>query len=308
MNDARINLVGRKRLARLLAAAAILFLLVSLGGGVVLAELHVHVWRKPLGPTPPDMQDVSLRTRDNVTLRAWFSQAPQPNGDAVILLHGIADNREGVLGYAEMFRQHGYTVLLPDARGHGRSEGLASYGLREAGDVHEWADWLTARVHPRCLFGLGESMGAAILLQSLVAEPRFCAVVAESPFSNFRRAAYDRPARFLGGHGLWVGRTLLRPVFEVGFEYARLRYGLPLADASPVEAVARSRTPVLLIHGLADLNMRPYHSRRISDARPDHHAIELWEVPGAGHCGAWSTVPKEFETRVLNWFQDNRLL
>jgi hypothetical protein len=99
----RINDVRRKLLGRLAAVAATLFLLGSLAGGVLLAELHVHVWRKPLRPTPPGMQDVSLRTRDNVILRAWFSQPPQPNGDAVILLHGIADNRDGVFGYAELF-------------------------------------------------------------------------------------------------------------------------------------------------------------------------------------------------------------
>jgi len=269
-----------------------LFLLGSLAAGVFLGEMRIHVPRKPLGSAPPGMQYVSLRTRDDVILRAWFAPSLQPNGDAVILLHGVADNREGVLGYA---------VLLPDARGHGLSEGIASYGLKEAGDVHEWGDWLAAQVHPRCLFGLGESMGAAILLQSLATEPRFCAVVAESPFSDFRDAAYDQTARFVGA-GPWLGATLFRPAIDMGLIYARWRYGLALEDASPRNAVARTRTPVLLIHGLSDVNLRPDQSHRIVTARADRQAIELWEVPGAVHCQARSVAPKEFDRRVLEWF------
>ena len=278
-----------------------LFLLGSLAAGVFLGEMRIHVPRKPLGSAPPGMQYVSLRTRDDVILRAWFAPSLQPNGDAVILLHGVADNREGVLGYAELFRQKGYAVLLPDARGHGLSEGIASYGLKEAGDVHEWGDWLAAQVHPRCLFGLGESMGAAILLQSLATEPRFCAVVAESPFSDFRDAAYDQTARFVGA-GPWLGATLFRPAIDMGLIYARWRYGLALEDASPRNAVARTRTPVLLIHGLSDVNLRPDQSHRIVTARADRQAIELWEVPGAVHCQARSVAPKEFDRRVLEWF------
>jgi uncharacterized protein len=288
---------------RLLVVSAVgLFALGSLAVGLFLAEIRIHVPRKAVAPAPAGMQDVSLRTSDNISLRAWFSQPAQPNGDAVILLHGVADNRLGMLGYADLFLQHGYAVLLPDARGHGLSGGIASYGLREAGDVHQWGDWLAQQVHPRCLFGLGESMGAAILLQSLAAEPRFCAVAAESPFSDFRAAAYDQTARFAGA-GPWLGQTLFRPAIEIGLFYARMRYGITLADASPREAVGQTQTPVLLIHGLADVNLRPYQSRRILEARPGHDAIDLWEVPGAAHCQARSKDPEQFDRRVLALFQ-----
>jgi hypothetical protein len=30
--------------------------------------------------------------------------------------------------------------------------------------------------------------------------------------------------------------------------------------------------------------------------------ITLWEVPRAGHCGAVSVAPEEFDSRVLGWF------
>jgi predicted alpha/beta-fold hydrolase len=64
--------------------------------------------------------------------------------------------------------------------------------LLERNDIHEWFDFLNAQDHPRCIFALGESMGAAQLLQSLDTHPHVCAIVAESPFANFREIAYDR--------------------------------------------------------------------------------------------------------------------
>lgn len=79
-----------------------------------------------------------------------------------------------MIGYAELLLAHGFAVLVPDARAHGASGGdLATYGLLESDDIHEWFDWLEQHEHPDCVFGFAESMGAAQLLQSLRSEPRF---------------------------------------------------------------------------------------------------------------------------------------
>ena len=105
----------------------------------------------------------------------------------MLALHGLGDNRLGMEGFAGIALEHGFTVLLPDARGHGESGGeLATYGLLERNDIHQWVDYLEAATQPRCVYGMGESMGAAQLLQSLEVENRFCAVVAKSSFSSFR--------------------------------------------------------------------------------------------------------------------------
>jgi fermentation-respiration switch protein FrsA (DUF1100 family) len=225
----------------------------------------------------------------------------QGNGNAAILLHGVTDNRLGMAGYGEYLLQHGYSVLLPDARDHGESEGqLASYGFREGEDVHEWVDWIYQNHAPKCVYGLGESMGAGILLQSLAYEKRFCAVVAESSFADFREGAFDRASHYLGASSMWGTQAFLRPAIETGALYARFRYGLDLDAVSPRQAVAASSTPVLLIHGTLDQNIRPKNSELIHQANPAHS--ELWEVPMAAHCGAWSTAPREFESRLLSFF------
>jgi pimeloyl-ACP methyl ester carboxylesterase len=175
---------------------------------------------------------------------------------------------------------------------------LATYGLLEREDIHKWVDFLMAVAHPRCVYGMGESMGAAELLQSLQEGTWFCAVVAESPFSTFREIAYDRMGQPFH-MGPWVGSFLLRPMVEIAFLRVRWKYGLDLQQVSPENAVARSHIPVLLIHGQIDQNIPVRHSRAIHRAAPQ---TVLWEVPGADHCGAIAAAPREFETRVLGWF------
>src|SRR5207249_56488 len=142
-------------------------------------------------------------------------------------------------------------------RAHGLSSGLATYGLRESDDVHRWVSWLEDTYDPRCVYGLGESMGGAQLLQSLPKEPRFCAVVAESPFASFREVAYARFGRQFHT-GPWLGSTFFRPTVEIGFLYVHLRYGLDMEEASPKQAVEGTRIPVMLIHGVNDRNIPPF--------------------------------------------------
>jgi len=281
-------------------------------GGINLADGALHPARRELtqgeaadfGAVMREMgaqtEDVALNAPDAAVLRGWLVRPLHANGDAVLLLHGLGDNRLGMTGYAEMLIGHGYAVLLPDARAHGLSGGaLATYGLLERNDIREWAGLLADRAAPRCIYGMGESMGAAQLLQSLESRSRFCAVVAESPFSNFREIAYDRMGQPF--HlGPWVGRTILRPLVEVAFLRARWKYKLDMRQVSPEYAVAQSHVPVLLIHGQIDSNIPVRHSRRIHDLNPE---TVLWEVPGADHCGAIAVARQEFEKRVIGWMR-----
>ena len=255
-------------------------------------------FRQTMAATGAQVEDVSINAPDAAVLRAWLVRPTHPNGDAAVLLHGLGDNRLGMRGYAQLLLSHGYTVLLPDARAHGISDGpLATYGLVERNDIHQWVDFVSAKVAPHCVYGMGESMGAAQLLQSLETGTRFCAVVAESPFSNFREIAYDRMGQPF--HlGPWVGRTVLRPLVEVAFLRARWKDKLDMQQVSPEDSVARAHVPVLLIHGQSDSNIPVRHSRRIHQRDPQ---TVLWEVPGADHCGALVVAPAEFEKRIIAW-------
>jgi fermentation-respiration switch protein FrsA (DUF1100 family) len=93
---------------------------------------------------------------------------------------------------------------------------------------------------------------------------------------------------------------------DFGFLYARLRYGVDLDRASPEEAVAASKVPVLLIHGKKDTNLPPRHSelimKRCAGRVP---AVVLWEPANAGHTGAAGAEPQEYERRVIGWFAEH---
>jgi fermentation-respiration switch protein FrsA (DUF1100 family) len=286
--------------------------------GVVASEWTLHPWRRTLTPEAEAqaqvvaarnhavLTEVAVTAGDGAILRGWSIRPLQGNGDAVILLHGVADNRMGMLGYADLLLHHGYAVLLPDARRHGASGGeLATYGIKEADDIRRWYDWIEQAEAPRCIDGLGNSMGAALLLESLPAAPGFCAVVVESPFACLREASYDRLAERLGA-GAWLGRTLLRPAVETGFLYTRWKYGLDMEQVSPENAVTASHIPVLLIHGLKDKNLPPRHSEMIvahsSSRKP---ALVLWEPAQAKHTGAAAAEPQEYERRVIGWFESH---
>jgi uncharacterized protein len=302
----------RSRRLRWLILFCGLYLAVCAIGGIYVADGTLHPTRRELTDTEissmreaahamnAELSDDSITTFDGVTLHGWMLQPARANGDAVLLLHGLADNRLGMVGYARMLTEHGFTALLPDARAHGSSGGLlATYGLLERNDIRQWVEFISSQVHPHCVYGMGESMGAAELLQSLGVGARFCAVVAESPFANFREIAYDRMGQPF--HlGPWVGRTILRPLVEIAFLRARWKYNLNMEEVSPEEAVMHSHVPVMLVHGEIDSNIPVWHSRAIHALAPQ---TVLWTVPGADHCGAIAVAPKEFQRRVLGWFE-----
>lgn len=285
------------------------WLAASIPLGVLLLEGSIRIYpqfrkipdAKVAGTLGGAWRDVQINARDGIPLRGWIVRPMQPNGNGAIVLHGVADARAGIASRAHMLSDAGFTVLLPDSRGHGVSGGdIISFGIRESDDLHRWADWFRAEERPVHIFGVGASMGASILLQSLENDTRFRAAVAECPFADFNDVAYDRVAGKLSLNH-WFSRGLLFPAVEAGLAYARLRYGVNLSDASPARAIRNSTVPVLLIHGDADTNIPSSHSEALHAANPI--ISQMWIVHGAGHNNIAKVAGEEFRRRVLNWFQ-----
>src|SRR2546430_16831811 len=144
-------------------------------------------------------EDFDVRAPDGTLLRGWKVRPKNPNGSWVLLFHGVAGNRVGVISQSEFLLRAGYSVVMMDARAHGASSGpSATYGWLERNDTRAILDalfyseqhkYVTRQMSinpdlpivPRPafhLFALGESMGAGIALQSAAADPRIKAVVA----------------------------------------------------------------------------------------------------------------------------------
>ena len=258
---------------------------------VTFAEIHAQ------------REEFDVRAADGVLLLGWKVRAANsqsvPSGSTwVLLFHGVADNRIGVLEHARILLLAGYNVTMMDARAHGASEGpMATYGWLERKDTTAVVDALEASEHPRHLFVLGESMGAGIALQSAAVEPRIEAVVAEASFANLQEAAYD----YAGLRRYpWLGKTWFAPGTWTMLYRGESLAGFPAAEVSPEKAVASRAFPVFLICDAEDVALPCRHSKRIYDAALGPK--QMWIVPRAFHTAALGYEPVEFRRRVLDFF------
>jgi uncharacterized protein len=252
-----------------------------------------------LSRTGASKTDFNVRAPDGVELRGWKIRAARPNGDWVLLFHGVSDNRTGTLGAAEFLLPHGYSVVMMDSRAHGESGGkIATYGWKERYDTVAITNSLYASEQVHHLFALGVSMGAAIALQSAAVEPRIEAVVAEDPFANLREVAYDYAGL---GFSPLLGKTLFRPAVIAGMYSIEKLGGFDSDDISPEKAVTQRAFPVLLICGTDDHRIPCRHAERIYKAA--RGPKELWIVQGAGHAEALGRAHAEYERRVIQFFE-----
>jgi len=109
-----------------------------------------------------DYEDVTLTTADNVKLHGWWVPSRNARG-TILLMHGNAGNISHRLGYLTMFNRLGYSVLLFDYRGYGKSGGHPD----EEGTYRDAeATWLhltgTRNVAPRDIVMVAESLGGGV--------------------------------------------------------------------------------------------------------------------------------------------------
>ncbi len=312
----------RRRLIRILVILLLFPPLLAGIAGWLVAPNFLHPIRRELTPdlireadasftfSGGHREDFDVRAPDGILLRGWKVRPEHPNGSWVLLFHGVADNRIGVVSQSEFLLRAGYSVVMMDARAHGASEGpIATYGWLERNDTRAIIDALlhsessssltssTSSTSFSHIFALGESMGAGIALQSAAADPRIEAVVAEASFANLREASYDYAG--LRRSPLF-GMTIFRPFSWTLLYRGEELTGFPIAEVSPEKAVASRAFPVLLICDEKDEALPCRHTRRIYAAA--RGPKQLWEVPGAFHTAALGFQPAEFHRRVLGFF------
>ncbi len=187
---------------------------------------------------------------------------------------------------------------MMDARAHGNSGGsMSTYGQIEIFDTREIVKNIEATEKVGHLFALGESMGAAVSLQSAAFVPQIEGVVAEGSFRDLREVTFDYAGL---QQSAFLGKTLFRLAALVAIWIAQTQGGFRFEDVSPEKAVAIRSFPVLLICGASDRKIPCRHSEAIFN--PAIGPKELWNVPGTGHEQAIKTAPAEFQRRVLGFF------
>jgi hypothetical protein len=243
-------------------------------------------------------EDFIVPATDGILLGGWKIRPAHPNGDWVLLLHGRSHNRSVMLPYTEFLLPAGYSVVMMDARAHGNSGGsISTYGQIEIFDMRAIVKNLEDTEKVGHLFAIGESMGAAVSLQSAAFVPQIEGVVAEASFRNLREVTFDYAGL---QQSAILGKTLFRPAAVVAVWIAQTQGGFRFEDISPEKAVAVRSFPVLLICGASDRKIPCRHSAAIFNSAIGPK--ELWNVPATGHEQAIKTAPAEFQRRVLDFF------
>ncbi len=105
---------------------------------------------------------VTITTEDREQLGAWWVPAIQSRG-AVLIFHGNAGNISHRLDYLQMFHKLGYSSLIIDYRGYGKSTGSPSEQGTYRDALAAWR-WLVEDrgIKAGDIVLLGESLGGAV--------------------------------------------------------------------------------------------------------------------------------------------------
>jgi dienelactone hydrolase len=260
------------------------FGLASFSVGIV----QVHRPRVPIGDPPAAAyQPVTFEATDGVELSGWY--LPSRNGAAVLLVSTASGDRTHTEQHARLLSEHGYGVLLYDARGAGQSEGSPNgYGWDWGRDISGALDFLRNRpdVYPDRIGGLGLSTGADALIEAATRDRRLGAVVADG--ATMRSFADIPPEDRLTS-------AYMLPVLATVRLISGSRPGPPLEEL--VSQV--SPTPLLLVAAGSlpgEIRVNTIY------ARAAREPVDLWTLPDARHTRAIRDQAAEYERRVVGHF------
>jgi len=199
-----------------------------------------------------DYEDVTLTTADNVKLHGWWVPSRNARG-TILLMHGNAGNISHRLGYLTMFNRLGYSVLLFDYRGYGKSGGHpdeeGTYRDAEAAWLHLAA---TRNVAPRDIVMVAESLGGGVATWLALKYPPRALVLASTfrsvpdlgaqiypwlPVRLLARITYDNLAR------------IARVDAPVLIAHSRDDDVIPFAHGEALFAAAREPKQMLVLAG-----------------------------------------------------------
>ncbi|MQG29592.1 MAG: hypothetical protein FI720_01985 [SAR202 cluster bacterium] len=305
-----------------------------IGVSSALASGLIRTTRVPPDDTPDsvglDYRDVSFISRGgDAELAGWIIR-PQPESEAgsgtvlddevdtrssnaglrgiswIAMVHGDnasrGDSNTGMLNIARALSLRGFGVFMFDMRGQGDSPTTdSSSGYYERLDLQGASDYLVSNGAERSRIGaLGFALGGAVALLTGSNPNNFGAVVCDSAFADL--------SLVLKGSMTGVKRPLA--LWFPGMKFmAKALYGIDIADVSPARAIARSDTPVLVIHGEEDVVIPVEHARLLGRAiGASFDEIEageetVWTVPGAGHTGAFRAQPQIYIDKVTAFFE-----
>lgn len=260
------------------------------------AEFMSYSWRDPLVTT--------FKARDGADVYSRVYVPSNPNGAAVIFVHGAGYTQNAHKWWASYFREYmfhnlladkGYTVLDIDYRasaGYGRDWRTGIYrfmGGKDLEDQVDGAKWLTEKysIDPGRIGIYGGSYGGFITLMAMFTTPDvFAAGAALRPVTDW--AHYN--------HG--YTSDILNEPFTDSVAYAK---------SSPIYHAAGLKGHLLICHGMVDVNVHFQDavrlSQRLIELGKDNWELAVYPMEDHGFVEA-SSWTDEYK-RILKLFEAN---
>lgn len=245
---------------------------------------------------PDNRKEWQQTSADGLKLSAIYLPATDSHKTAIVA-HGYMGNAETMANYAKMFHDLGYNVLVPDARGHGKSEGdYIGFGWHERKDYVKWIDQVletNGQSEEIVLYGI--SMGAATVMmtsgESLPTNVK--AIIEDCGYSSVNEElAYQLNELF---------SLPPFPLIQVTSLMTKIRAGYFFGEADAIKQLEKNQLPMLFIHGDADTFV-PYEMLdKVYQAT--NGPKEKYIVPGAEHAKAYSIDPENYQKTVSSFLE-----
>ena len=189
--------------------------------------------------------DKYIESYDKLQLHSYV--VSQNSNKWAIVVHGYGGSGKLMSDKSKYFYDMGYNVLIPDLRGHGKSEGnYIGMGWKDRLDIISWINFII-KENPNAEIVLhGTSMGAATVLmtsgENLPSNVK--AIVADCAYTS----AWDEFSYQLETY-LKVPSSYILNVTNM---VTKLKAGYSLKEASALECVKKATVPILFIHGDKD--------------------------------------------------------
>lgn len=247
-----------------------------------------------------ESQKLSVITEDGYKLTATEFLAQDESADNhkwALVLHGYTGWKEEMYPFAHWYYEEGYHVIVPDLRCQGESEGdFIGMGWTDHYDCNLWVNYILSQDPDADIVIHGQSMGAATALIMTGEDSlsnHVVAVVSDSSYTDAYSMFADK-----------IKEWFYLPAFPL-VDSARLvlllRGGYDLLDASALNAVVKSDTPTLFIHGASDVMISPEMSKELYDAAACPK--ELLIIDGAGHAQAQDKEPETYYETIRKFLQ-----
>ncbi|GEK91266.1 alpha/beta hydrolase [Alkalibacterium kapii] len=235
------------------------------------------------------------RATDGLLLSGFFIPASKQSKKVAIIAHGYSGSNRDMAPWAKLFHDLGFHLLLPDARGHGESEGdYIGFGWHERKDYTLWIERMIEKIGEDSevvLFGL--SMGGATVMN----------VSGENLPDNVKAIVEDCGYSSVSKEMAHQLKTMYKlpqyPLIPLTSFVTKLKAGYWFGEANPSVQVQKSQTPILFIHGDEDQFVPTemvYDVYKAADVSKD-----LYIVPGAGHAYGYVTDKKEYRKRITHF-------